>query len=123
MIETATHRVAATIQVGSSPLDLAVSPDGRRVYVTNSRSHNISVLDVNGLREVRKLPVSTARDGPYGIVVSPDGGRLYVTGIDGDQVLVLSEGSGVRQLLGSESGPIKSVIGGIVDDVDVSHRN
>ncbi len=97
VIETATHRVAATIQVGLGPLDLAVSPDGRRVYVTNSRSHNISVLDVSSLREVRKFPVITARDGPYGIVVSPDGGRLYVTDIDGDQVLVLDAGTGVVQ--------------------------
>ncbi len=97
VIETATHRVAATIQVGLGPLDLAVSPDGRRVYVTNSRSQSISVLDVSSLREVRKFPVSTARDGPFGIVVSPDGGRLYVTDIDGDEVLVLNAETGVVQ--------------------------
>ena len=34
----------------------------------------------------------------------------------GDRVLVLSEGSGVRQLLGGKP-PIRSVIVGIVDDV------
>ena len=34
----------------------------------------------------------------------------------GDRVLVLSEGSGVRQLLGGNP-PIRSVIVGIVDDV------
>ncbi len=35
-----------------------------------------------------------------------------------DRVLVLSEGNGVRQLLGEETGPIRSVIIGIVDCVD-----
>jgi ethanolamine utilization protein EutN len=36
----------------------------------------------------------------------------------GDRVLVLTEGNGVRQLLGSDAGPIRSVIVGIVDHVD-----
>jgi ethanolamine utilization protein EutN len=35
----------------------------------------------------------------------------------GDRVLVLTEGNGVRQILGKEAGPIRSVIVGIVDDV------
>jgi ethanolamine utilization protein EutN len=36
----------------------------------------------------------------------------------GDRVLVLTEGNGVRQILGKDAGPIRSVIVGIVDDVD-----
>ena len=38
----------------------------------------------------------------------------------GDRVLVLSEGNGVRQLLGKETGPIRSLIVGIVDDIALS---
>ena len=34
-----------------------------------------------------------------------------------DLVLVLTEGSGVRQLLGKDTGPIRSVIVGIIDDI------
>jgi ethanolamine utilization protein EutN len=37
----------------------------------------------------------------------------------GDQVLVLTEGNGVRQLLGKDAGPVRSIIVGIVDHVDV----
>jgi ethanolamine utilization protein EutN len=37
----------------------------------------------------------------------------------GDTVLVLSEGTGVRQLLREPKAPIRSVIVGIVDHVDV----
>jgi ethanolamine utilization protein EutN len=36
----------------------------------------------------------------------------------GDKVLVLTEGNGVRQILGAEAGPIRSLIVGIVDDID-----
>lgn len=36
-----------------------------------------------------------------------------------DRVLVLTEGNGVRQLLGAETGPIRSIIVGIIDEVQV----
>lgn len=39
----------------------------------------------------------------------------------GDRVLVLTEGNGVRQMLGTETGPIRSVIVGVIDDIDVGH--
>jgi ethanolamine utilization protein EutN len=35
----------------------------------------------------------------------------------GDQVLVMSEGNGIRQLLGADAGPIRDLIVGVVDDV------
>lgn len=35
----------------------------------------------------------------------------------GDRVLILTEGTGVRQILGKEAGPIRSVIVGIIDEV------
>ena len=36
----------------------------------------------------------------------------------GDRVIVLSEGTGLRQLVGQDAGPIRSIIVGIVDAVD-----
>ncbi len=40
----------------------------------------------------------------------------------GDRVLVMSEGNGVRQLLGKDAGPIRSIIVGVVDEVDAPGR-
>ena len=37
----------------------------------------------------------------------------------GDQVLILTEGNGVRQLMGGQP-PIRSLIVGVVDEVDLS---
>jgi len=37
----------------------------------------------------------------------------------GDVVLVLREGNGVRQLLGDKGAPIRSIVVGVVDRVDV----
>lgn len=38
----------------------------------------------------------------------------------GDHVLVLTEGNGVRQLLGEDAGPIRSIVVGIVDAVELA---
>lgn len=49
----------------------------------------------------------------------------YVIAVDtvdagvGDRVLVNDEGNGARQVLNDASGPVRSVIVGIVDDVNV----
>ena len=53
----------------------------------------------------------------------PAGGYLVaVAAIEagvGDRVLVLDEGTGARQILGNSQAPIRSVVVGIVDSVDV----
>jgi ethanolamine utilization protein EutN len=53
----------------------------------------------------------------------PAGGYLVaVAAIDagvGDRVLVLDEGNGARQILSSSTAPIRSVVVGIIDSVDI----
>lgn len=68
-----------------------------------------------------------AYDGKTTLLVQPEGpdgvmaGTAFVA-VDhaqagpGDRVLVLTEGNGVRQILGKDAGPIRSLIVGIVDD-------
>jgi microcompartment protein CcmK/EutM len=54
----------------------------------------------------------------------PTGGYLIaVAAIDagvGDRVLVLDEGNGARQILGNAQAPIRSVVLGVVDLVDLA---
>jgi ethanolamine utilization protein EutN len=38
---------------------------------------------------------------------------------EGDLVLILTEGNGVRQLVGPQAGPIRSLVVGIVDEVSL----
>ena len=67
--------------------------------------------------DARKLLV-VERTAPAG---GPAGG--YLIAVDsvgagvGEPVLVLDEGNGARQVLGSADGPVRSVIVGIVDRV------
>ena len=45
VIDTATNRVVTTIPVGPAPFGVAVTPDGKRVYVGSLASNSISVID------------------------------------------------------------------------------
>ncbi len=59
-----------------SPLDLAVSPDGARLFVSCATSDRVLEFDVAANRVVRTLRVDAA---PHGAVVSKDGRQILVT--------------------------------------------
>ena len=66
-------------------------------------------------RKVMLVRPETARGEPAGdAFIAVD----HVQAGPDDRVLVLTEGNGVRQILGKDSGPIRSVIVGIVDAVE-----
>jgi microcompartment protein CcmK/EutM len=52
----------------------------------------------------------------------PAGYTIAVDRVDagvGDPVLIIDEGNSARQLFGLDTGPIRAVVVGIVDDVDL----
>src|SRR5438876_90859 len=57
---------------------IVVSPDGRWVYVGNSASQAVEVIDTATNSVVGTVPIAHAYDVP-GLAISPDGSRLYVT--------------------------------------------
>jgi len=78
VISTATDTVVGSpIIVGLSPVGLAVTPDGRKVYVTANFFPGGPVSVINtGTGTVSTI---TGIDKPFGVVVSPDGRNVYVT--------------------------------------------
>jgi YVTN family beta-propeller protein len=77
VIDTATDMVTATIPGGLVPFGVAVSPDGSKVYVTNSVSPTgtVSVIDTATNTVSATIPVGVF---PEGVAVSPDGSKVYV---------------------------------------------
>jgi serine/threonine-protein kinase len=65
--------VIATISVGKAPEGVAVSPDGRRAYITNVDSRVVSVIDIGA----GTVTASIRNGGARGVAVSPDGRRAY----------------------------------------------
>lgn len=72
-IETLT--VADAIQVGSVPKYVAVSPDGKRVLVSNWCSGDVSVIDTETRQEIRRIFVGQF---PRGIAIAPDSQTAYI---------------------------------------------
>ena len=83
------------------PYDVAVSPDGRHVYVTSLNSNRIVVFSRNPASGA--LTQSTAISHveltqPRGIAISPDGQQVYVAGALSDNLLVFDRNSSTGAL-------------------------
>ncbi len=65
---------------GVAPFGLALSPDGRRLYVAESGINAVGVLDARTGRVLGHIPVGWY---PSRVCVSPDGKRLYVANAKG----------------------------------------
>jgi YVTN family beta-propeller protein len=46
-----------SVDVGTSPDWVTLTPDGRTAYVANAGSNNVSVVDIRGLKEITRIPV------------------------------------------------------------------
>jgi YVTN family beta-propeller protein len=67
-----------TAYAGQAPAwGVAVSPDGRYVYLVNEMGSSISVMDAGNRTVIGTIPVGMY---PQDAVVSPDGTRIYVSG-------------------------------------------
>ncbi|TQR83272.1 hypothetical protein D8S82_28010 [Mycobacterium hodleri] len=84
VVNTATGAVTSKISFGihGSPVGLAVSPDGRRLYVADfSTAGTISVVDTTTNKIVgQRISVPS---GPGSMAVTPNGSRIYVTSQEG----------------------------------------
>jgi YVTN family beta-propeller protein len=67
------------------PNHLAVSPDGKRVYVTLVSTHYVDIVDPARHVVVDSVDVGV---GPHDILVTPDGRRVYVGLIRGSKVTI-----------------------------------
>ena len=87
IIDTATFQVQAHIETAIQPLDLALTPDGKTLYATNSGANALTIVDVES-GQARTIEIATANEGLYGIAATTD--KIFTTDITGSQVLVLS---------------------------------
>jgi YVTN family beta-propeller protein len=97
MINTNTLNVEQLIPVGSRPHGLAIAPDGSELYVANSNSKSISVINTSSRSVVRDLMFTSFVSD---VEVGADG-RLYVQGQDELMQIHPSTGASVGPSFGS----------------------
>ena len=76
VLDTASDKIVATIPVAQGPHGMAMSRDGRAVYVTGDGSSSMSVIDTATDKVVKTVEVGKS---PNGLALTPDGKLLLVT--------------------------------------------
>ncbi len=77
MLDLVEERVCVMRPVGENPQSVAISADGKQVYIVNLHSPQAMVIDTATNKVVATF---TTGEGACGIAVSPDGHRLYLGG-------------------------------------------
>ena len=93
----------ASVPVGSQPVSVALTPDGRSAYIADSGSDDVSVIDTRSKGIVRIVPTGRF---PAGVAVTPDGRSVYVANEASADVTVIDTRSGaVEATIPAGAGP------------------
>jgi YVTN family beta-propeller protein/autotransporter-associated beta strand protein len=90
------------IPIGGQGYDAAVTPDGRRVLVTQPLSNTVTILDAEFLTVFATIPVEA---GPRGVAITPDGTRAYVTESTAGKVAMIDLATFATTQFTAGSGP------------------
>jgi YVTN family beta-propeller protein len=103
-----------------SPIEMALSPDGRLLYVVCQDNDEVRVVDAHANKVVGVVTVGRA---PRGIAASSDGRQLYVTNAWSDSVSVIDTASlKVMQTLATGFEPSGIVVDGSGETLYVANR-
>jgi YVTN family beta-propeller protein len=93
VIDGGTHKIVATVRVGVSPAQMAVSPDRKSVYIANTGSDTVSVLNTadNTIARTIALPRGSR---PIGVALNPNGRYLYTADGGANRVSVIDTRTG-----------------------------
>ena len=65
-IDTGSNSIVGTAAVGKRPWNMALTPDGARLYVANGRSSNVSVIDTASFKKLLDVGVGEL---PWGVSI------------------------------------------------------
>ncbi len=79
-VNTATNKAERTIPLGQGPDAVAITPNGKTVYVTNSSGNTVSPVSTATHRAGPRIPAGVR---PFWIVAAPDGKKVFVLANNG----------------------------------------
>ncbi|HET9207223.1 MAG TPA: beta-propeller fold lactonase family protein, partial [Burkholderiaceae bacterium] len=80
------NRKVTEVPVGDEPRCVAITPDDKKVYVTNAVSGTVSVIDARSYQVTKTIPVGTE---PTGCALTLNGAKLYVANLGSGSVSVI----------------------------------
>ena len=103
----------AEVPIGTFPLRIIPSPDGRYMVTSNLMGGNLSVIDIAARKAVRTIPVTeNADDQQVTILFSRDGKRIYaaLTGPDKVAEIDFESGKVIRMIEAGDDGDGLAII-------------
>jgi YVTN family beta-propeller protein len=64
--DPARGEVVARVQVGARPWNMALTPDGKKLYVANGRSNSVSIVEVASFKKLADVAVGEL---PWGVAI------------------------------------------------------
>jgi len=126
VIDTATRTAVASITVSTGQYGIALSLDGRWLYVADAGDTDLTVVDTTTNRPVRQI---TLNSGPFSLVLTPDGKRAFVwiaSATDSFEEVRLTDGASVAMIPPAVSTELEGLAitpnGQLLLDVDYAHR-
>ena len=80
-----TGAIRSRVRVGVSPYELALTPDGKRLFVSNWGERTVGVIDADQMKVIKTIPVGF---NPNDMILGPDG-RLFVACSNENTVYVI----------------------------------
>jgi YVTN family beta-propeller protein len=75
VVDPVAGTILDSIMLGDSPAGIAITPDGRQIYVSNQVDDTVSVIDTATDGVTATIVVGKS---PFGLAVTPNGGQVWV---------------------------------------------
>jgi len=93
-VDAATLKVIECVEVGARPRGMAVSRDGKRLYVAASDANRIAVVDTATRKMVRTID---SGPDPETFALSPDERQVYVANENDNELSIIPVAGGARR--------------------------
>jgi len=91
VLDSVSGRVIGSIAVGLAPVHMVFTRDGRRAYVSDYLSSDITVVDVHARRKL--TTIAGLGLAPHGLALTPDNKQLWVPCSNGGGIYIVDTGT------------------------------
>lgn len=105
VVDPTSKSVLETIPVGGKPHDVICAPDGSTAYITNPKTHDLSIVDTS--TDKVKKTVELGKDStPWHVEISPEGSQVFAALQDQAKVAIIDTAHNrVASKVSLSSGP------------------
>ena len=114
-IDAKTKNILRTFNTGGNWTKvIALSPDNKTLYATNWLSNDISVINLDTGKLIKKIKTVKT---PRGIYITEDQNFMYVAGFDSGELQKINLISGEKKVIYKSGGALRHIVGDSINKV------